>query len=516
MSNSPPSLFPDYQVLTPGGFSALLDAAADGIVIISHKGQILNFNQAAERLFGYQAEEVLNQNVKLLMPDPYKEEHDGYLSHYMESGEPRVIGIGRRVEARRKDGTVFPIELSVGEYLEGQFRFFVGIIRDLTYREGVETALRQSEERLREREQALDVTLRNAPIGIMTLDLGGNVLSTNDAACALTGYTEEELLHTSCSKLLDPDGIALTEKHRQEMLVGEGDGFAQNCHFMRKGGESVYAVLHCALVPGPDHIPDRFVVQLVDQTEKIKAERDAGDARERLAHVDRISTMGEMATGIAHELNQPLTAISSYVQACIRRLESNNLETDKLRDLLTKITDQSIRASTIIERVRSLTQSHERFRERIDARQLVADTMILARADTNSRGILLEVADSGRPCEIIADGVQIQQVILNLIRNAIDATEASDAESPRIIIKTAVSPAGDYVEISVRDFGVGVPVAVRDRLFEPFLTTKKSGTGMGLSISRSIVDAHGGDIWSENFEHGTKLSFILPIAVGAR
>lgn len=204
------------------------------------------------------------------------------------------------------------------------------------------------------------------------------------------------------------------------------------------------------------------------------------------------------------------------MQACIRRLESNNLETDKLRDLLTKITDQSIRASTIIERVRSLTQSHERFRERIDARQLVADTMILARADTNSRGILLEVADSGRPCEIIADGVQIQQVILNLIRNAIDATEASDAESPRIIIKTAVSPAGDYVEISVRDFGVGVPVAVRDRLFEPFLTTKKSGTGMGLSISRSIVDAHGGDIWSENFEHGTKLSFILPIAVGAR
>ena len=512
--SKPPPHFPDNQVLTAGGFSALLDAAADGIVIINQKGAILNFNHAAERLFGYSSHQVMGQNVKMLMPAPYKDEHDGYIKNYVGSRVPKIIGIGRRVEARRKDGSVFPIELSVGEFIEGNSQYFVGIIRDLTYRERVETALRRSQQQLQEREQALDITLRNAPIGIMTVDLEGFILSANHAACDLTGYSEEELLRTPCSGLLDPKGLTLTEQHRKEMLRKKESTFTQNCHFTRKNGDEIYVVLHCALVPGPDKNPDRFVIQLVDQTEKVKAEREAGEVRERLAHVDRISTMGEMATGIAHELNQPLTAISSYVQACSRRLEAENLEADKLRELLKKITDQSLRAGTIIQRIRSLTQSQDRFRERVDARQLVADTLVLARADTNSRGILLKQIDLEHPCEIIADGVQIQQVILNLIRNAIDATESAGSEAEGIIVKTEIRPAKDYIEISVRDFGNGVSEDIRDRLFEPFVTMKKSGTGMGLSISRSIVDTHGGDIWAEHLEQGTRFCFMLPVAVG--
>ncbi|MGI9317567.1 MAG: sensor histidine kinase, partial [bacterium] len=140
----------------------------------------------------------------------------------------------------------------------------------------------------------------------------------------------------------------------------------------------------------------------------------------------------------------------------------------------------------------------------------------LARADTNSRGILIELKELKQPCEIIADGVQIQQVMLNLIRNAIDATEATGIENTRIVIMTKVTPEKDYVEISVRDFGNGVSEDIRDRLFEPFVTLKKSGTGMGLSISRSIVDAHGGDIWAEHLDPGTRFCFILPIAVGEK
>ena len=512
--SKPPPHFPDTQVLAAGGFSALLDAAADGIVIINQKGEILNFNHAAERLFGYQAHQVMGQNVKMLMPAPYKEEHDGYIANYVDTRVPKIIGIGRRVDARREDGSIFPIELSVGEFIEDSNHYFVGIIRDLTYRERVETALRRSEQQLQEREQALEITLKNAPIGIMTLDLEGFILSANHAACDLTGYSEEELLRKPCSSLLDPEGLALTEQHRQEMLSTEVSTFTQNCHFPRKNGDLIYVVLHCALVPGPDQKPDRFVVQLVNQTEKVKAEREAGEARERLAHVDRISTMGEMATGIAHELNQPLTAISSYVQACSRRLEADNLETDKLRELLEKITDQSLRAGTIIQRIRSLTQSQDRFRERIDARQLVSDTLVLAKADTNSRGIPLKQIELERPCEIIADGVQIQQVILNLIRNAIDATEAAGSEAKGIVVKTKLRSSKDYVEISVRDFGEGVSEEIRDQLFEPFVTMKKSGTGMGLSISRSIVDTHGGDIWAEHLEQGTRFCFMLPVAVG--
>ena len=152
--------------LTSGGFSALLGAAADGIIIIDNNGRILNFNQAAETLFGYAVAEVVNKNVNILMPEPYHHEHDGYLEQYNTTRVPKIIGIGRKVEAKRKDSTVFPIELSVGEYIEGDDHYYIGIIRDLTNREKADKALKDSQGRLREREQALDVTLNNAPIGI--------------------------------------------------------------------------------------------------------------------------------------------------------------------------------------------------------------------------------------------------------------------------------------------------------------------------------------------------------------
>ena len=304
--------------LTSGGFSALLGAAADGIIIIDNSGKILNFNKAAEKLFGYVADEVMNENVKILMPEPYHHEHDGYIEHYNTTRNPKIIGIGRKVEAKRKDSTVFPIELSVGEYIEDDNHYYIGIIRDLTNREKADKALRDSQERLREREQALDVTLNNAPIGIITLDPDGELLSVNQSACELVGYSEFELSSMNCRELIHPDDLSTMEQHRQDLLHGNDSSFTLNTRFLSKKAEPVHVVLHCGLVRGdPDQTPQRLIAQLVDRTDQVKAEQEARETRERFAHVDRISTMGEMASGIAHEINQPLTAISSYVQACI-------------------------------------------------------------------------------------------------------------------------------------------------------------------------------------------------------
>ncbi len=509
--------------LTPEGFSALLNAAADAIIIIDRNAKILNINLAAQSLFQYKTAELEGRNVNILMPEPYQTEHDGYLANYFRTGEQKIIGIGRRVEALKKDGTVFPMELSVGEYSREGEVLFVGIIRDLTEKERVSEALRKSEQQLRESEQALLITLENAPIGIITLEPDGTVLSMNHSAILLTGYTRSEVVGKDFKTILHQDDVEKAEQHRQVLLENDGNSFSFNARYLRKNKSVAHATMHCSLVNSGS--PDKkqlLITQLVDRTDQIKAEQEASEFRERLAHVDRVSTMGEMASGIAHEINQPLSAISSYVQACLRRLESGNLEKQKLQELLEKTDKQALRAGTVVQRIRSLIRKHDRIRERVEVNKIVKDTISLVQADTRSHGMLLDIELMPQTREVIVDSIQIQQVILNLVRNAIDATEdfsetppiAPAERSSRICIGTCDSELSDQVEIWVRDFGHGITDDLKDKLFESFITSKKTGTGMGLSISRSILDAHGGKIRVESGADNTTFFITLPTAVG--
>ncbi len=366
----------DLVQLTSSGFSALLSAAVDGIIIIDRNGKICSFNSAAEKMFGFKSAEVLGNNINMLMPAPYRKEHDGYIETFNKHKIPKIIGIGRKVEAQRKDSSIFPVDLSVGEYSEEGEQFFVGIIRDLT--------------------------------------------------------------------------------------------------------------------------------------EQVKAEREAIQIRQRLAHMDRVNIMGEMASGIAHELNQPLTAISSYVQACRRRIDTGNIDQEKLRELIIKTDAQAQRAGEIIRRIRALVRSHDMVREEIDINKLVLETVNFARADANRRGVSLHTELKCKFRYVIADSVQIQQVILNLILNAIDATEEARVKNPKIEIKTEKLENQNFAKITILDYGVGIPESIRDKMFETFVTTKTRGTGMGLSISRSIIDSHGGEIGARSMTEGTEFCFTLP------
>ena len=365
--------------ITVAGFNALLNAAVDGMVIIADDGSILNFNRAAESLFGYSVREVLNKNVNILMPNPYRKEHDRYMQHYQDTGKAKIIGIGRQVSALKKDGTVFPINLSVGEYSENEKQYFIGIIRDLTH--------------------------------------------------------------------------------------------------------------------------------------QVETERMANTFRNRLAHVDRVSTMGEMASGISHELNQPLAAIGSYAQACLRRLDQDNPDLDKVSDILRKVEDQALRAGKVIERIRSLVKSKDIVRKSVAINDVVQEAIDLAQADADCRGVTLEVTMMSQNAEVIIDSVQIQQVVLNLIRNAVDAMEeASGVEPGCVTIGTRQSNDPKKVEVWVRDEGGGISKEVRGQLFHPFVSSKPQGTGLGLSISQSIVEAHQGELWAEDCSPGTVFRFSLPLA----
>lgn len=356
-------------------FDALLNAAVDAIIIIEGNGLIESINPAAERMFGYQPGQLIGKNVNILMPDPYSSEHNQYLQNYHHTGKAKIIGIGREVKAKRHNGQIFPIELSVGEIIEGDERRYIGIIRDVTTRK--------------------------------------------------------------------------------------------------------------------------------------EAQAEARDTREKLAHVTRLNTMGEMASGIAHEINQPLAAIATYAQACRRLIAMENADLDQIASVLDKIGNQAQRAGEVIRRLRTFFKKRKSEHVHSDLNDLIRDSVDLNHADTRvlDHPVILELADKLPP--VSADPVQIQQVVLNLLRNAIDAMENHPGKP--VIICTRQHD-DDFLEVVVKDHGEGIDEETALSLFNPFFSTKKSGMGMGLPISQSIVNSHGGQLWYQPDPPGSAFHFVLPIA----
>jgi two-component system, LuxR family, sensor kinase FixL len=357
---------------------SILDSIPEGMIVIDDRGNMRSFSAAAERLFGHAASDVLGKNVKMLMPGPYQDEHDGYLKRYIRTGERRIIGVGRVVVGRRKDGSTFPMELAVGEMHVHDQRFFTGFIRDLTERQETEARL-------------------------------------------------------------------------QEL-------------------------------------------------------------QSELVHISRLTAMGEMASALAHELNQPLSAIANYMKGARRLLESRSDDgAVTICAAMDKAGEQAMRAGQIIRRLRDFVARGENERRVEDVRKLVEEASALALVGTKDTGVRVRFDFAPHAGLVLADKVQIQQVLLNLMRNAIEAMETT--ERRELVIATA--PARDkMLEISVADTGSGLASEIRAQLFQPFITTKRQGMGVGLSISRTIVEAHGGAITARpNSGGGTVFSFTLP-AVG--
>jgi len=254
-----------------------------------------------------------------------------------------------------------------------------------------------------------------------------------------------------------------------------------------------------------------LVAQVEDLTDRLRMEEEARQHRERLAHVTRLSALGEMAAGIAHEVNQPLTAIATYAQACSRIVAAHGRSDSRLPDALEKVTEQAQRAGEIIRRLRDLVKKRVSDRELVSVDDVVCDAIRLGEVDARVHDTRIEVITSGQQPAAIVDPVQIQQVILNLIRNGIEAMDGV-CPADRKITVTVTGNDGEFSQISVTDRGSGLEESNAERLFGPFYTTKPSGMGMGLSISRSIVTAHGGRMWfSRNAGAGVTFHFTLPL-----
>ncbi len=353
---------------------SVLDTVPDAMVVIDEMGTIQFFSSAAERLFGYTAGEVRGQNVKMLMPPPYRDQHDGYLSRYRTTGERRIIGIGRIVVGRRKDGSTFPMELSVGETSQAGPRLFTGFVRDLTERQR-------------------------------------------------------------------------TERRLHELQDG-------------------------------------------------------------LLHVSRVRSMGQMAAALAHELNQPLTATANYARAALRLLSNPQPDLKRVSEAMERAVQQTLRSGDIIRRLRTFVARGETAREPESMPTLIEEAIALALVGAKEQGVKVLInLDPDLPA-VAVDRVQIQQVLLNLIRNAMEAMEDTSVRQ----LTVAASVEARHVLVTVRDTGAGVTPEIEAKLFQPFVTTKPEGMGIGLSVCRTIVEGHNGRLWMEqNPGGGSVFHFTLPM-----
>ena len=482
--------------------AALLDAAVDPIVLIDAHGCIAGFNRAAEVVFGYSEAEVLGCNVSMLMPQPYQQEHDSYLARYLDTGSRRIIGIGREVVARRKDGSTFPIDLAVGEFINGTERGFVGILRDITLRKRQEAEIRRATEELR-------LIFENSPTAVTITDVDGHVLDANRACEEILGRDATELKGLRHTDLIaEEDRGAVRDDFIR--LRQTGDRFRREIRYRGNDGQVLYALLHAGVARDAGGNALLMICEIIDRSQVYEATREAEELRTRLAHVSRLGTLGEMVSGIAHEVNQPLTAIANYASAARRMVLAGTADVAELAAIHDKIAAQAERAGQVIRGLRSMTRRREAVRESLDCAALVVEAVRLVEFELRARGWRFALNLAPNLPKVLCDGVQIQQVLINLVRNAAEAM--SEKASGDYIAVTAMAQGSAWVEIGVSDCGPGLGPEAQERLFEPFFSTKDQGMGLGLSICRSIMSAHGGELkYRSNQRGGAEFTMRLPV-----
>jgi two-component system sensor kinase FixL len=489
-------------------FRALLDAAVDAVIVIDDRGLIEEFSLAAQRVFGYAADEVIGRNVSELMPEPYHSEHDGYLARYSSTRKPHIIGIGREVVARRKDGSVFPAELAVGQVADDEPMRFVGFIRDITQRKEAEEQLKRSEAELRLAQELANLgnyvvhVLGDEPdyfsaqlYRILDVPVAGEKVSREDFFERWVHAADRDRVIEAFSRM-DASGVPLDIEYQ----VSLRDGRIRHLHHIAQAVQDASGRVA------------KHVGTMHDVTDRRHAEDEARQLQDRLTHFSRLSTMGEMAAGLAHEINQPLSAIATYAQASQRFLKLPEPDIAEVLGALEQINTQALRAGEVIRRLRNFVKNREVKREAVDCSRLLDDLRTLAETDARLHNIRLRIDAEDALPTVYADPIQLQQVVLNLVRNAIDAMADAPEDRREVVLMTRRSADGE-VEITVADRGSGLVPEATEHLFNPFFTTKAGGTGLGLAISRSIVRAHGGRLWhTPNEESGARFHFTLPVS----
>jgi len=449
--------------------STIIDTTVDGIIVIDGRGRIEAFNAGAQRLFGYTEDDVIGKNVNLLMPSPFHEEHDRYLEHYQRTGEAAIIGKGRQVRGRRKDGTEFPLHLSVGEMTIAGERRFTGMLHDLTARVELEDRLRSSEARWR-------AVIDSAIDGIVVIDASGAIEAFNPAAERLFQYAEAEVTGKNIRMLMPSpyheqhDGyLSNYLKTAEAKIIGKG----REVTGRRKDGSTF--PLHLSVGETVLDGQRRFTGILHDLTARIELE-------EQLREQSALAKLGEMAAVIAHEVKNPLAGIRGVVQVIGGRLPHDSGDAMMMKEVVGRIDS----LDGMMKDLLLFARPPKPKRMPLDVMPLLEATANLLKAGAEAAGLAIEVR--GGPARVSGDADMLRMVFQNLLINGAHAMEG------RGTIRIGVESTGSTCRILITDQGPGIPADIRDRIFTPFFTTKSRGTGLGLPTAKRFIEAHDGKI----------------------
>jgi len=377
---------------------------------------------------------------------------------------------------------------------------------DIEDRKRATDALRESETQWRE-------VFEHNPVMYFMLDPTGTVLSVNGFGAAQLGYTADELVGQSVLKVFFEEDREFVRGNVAACLENVGRSHSWEGRKVRKDGTVLWVRENAKAVRSGAKQPI-VLVACEDVTERKRAAEELHEAQTELAHAIRLTTLGEMTASIAHEVNQPLAAVVTHAEACLRWLERETPDLDEVREAVESIVKDGKRAGEVIRRVRGLAHKTATQKTPLDVNDVVREVVALVEHELLSRRVSLRMELTPALPAVLADRVQLQQVIINLMMNGIEAMQAV-TDRPRDLVIRSCQDEKHEVLLSVQDRGTGISAESADRLFKAFFTTKSSGMGMGLSICRSIIEAHGGRVWAvPNVPHGAAFHFTLPVNRG--
>ncbi len=452
-------------------------------------------------IFGYSREELVTKTwAELTHPDDLQADVKQF--NRVLAGE--IDGYSMEKRFIRKDGEVIHAHISAKclRKPDGGVDYFVAVVQDITQQKRAQDALRESEHQLRLITDAV-------PVLISYIDCHARYRFNNKAYEEWFGCPASEATGRHLREVLGDAAFGHIEPYLKAALLGKRVSFEAALPY-KDGGERYVRASYVPHIT-PDGTVRGFFAVIADITDEKRAQEREKQRMLELAHISRLSTMGEMAAEIAHELNQPLTAIANYGDAATRLLEKKSLEGSEIVSALQGIKTQAARAGEIIRRLRAYVGKKDIQLVSVDLDGIIRDVTRLVQIEARMRGIGIDLTLGDALPEIAVDRILIEQVLVNLLRNAIEAMGAAET-GPRTVYVRSALRTDRQILVTVEDSGPGLPDTDPERLFEAFYTTKAEGMGMGLAICRSILETHGGHLWAEpNTPKGAKFHFVLPI-----
>jgi two-component system sensor kinase FixL len=482
--------------------ASIVESSLDAIIGVDLKGIVTAWNAAAERVFGYRADEIVGRSVTTLFP-PDRRDSELVLIQRVARGETVTHYRSQRV---RKDGAVLDVSLTLSPIRDAN-GVIIGaskIVDDVTEELLNERRMR----RLEAHRDYLADLVESSNDAIVAGTLDGRIASWNKAAEKMFGYSAGEVVGLSLSVLSPPDRRQEAEEMFQRLMTG-GEALHYETTLSRKDGTLMLTAVAASLVYTRTGEVRGASAIMRDITEERAAEERLAGLQAELIHLSRWNTMGMMASTLAHELNQPLTAAVNYVRAARRLIDADGAELPRIGEFLDKAVGETKLAGGIIRSLRDFIDKRETPRAPEDLNHIVEEAMSLSGVTAFDTAVHLDVRLTPSLPPILMDKIQIEQVLLNLVRNAMDAMR--DQRDRKLAVETALGEPG-FVAVTVTDNGPGIAPEIASQLFQPFITTKEKGMGIGLTICQSIIEGHGGRIWAEQNEPaGTIFRFQLPL-----